>query len=308
MSEELYRKYRPTKLSEFIGQEEAIAVIKDMDKRGVVPHVLLMTGTSGTGKTSMGRLIAARLGCGAIDLHEMNCADSRGIDDMRDIAMSMSLAPMNGKVKVYLMDEVGLLTSPAQSSLLKVLEDTPKHVYFILCTTDPQKLLKTLTGRCTEVNFKTLSVENTSRLVLSICEKEGKKVPQKVVQAISEMAQGSARKALVLLHSVIGLDSEEAQLSVIGKMETEESGNVIELYKQLLSPKGSWTEMQKLLTAMKDGGEAERIRRALRSCATKSLLGNWGEKGRAFLIANEFKNPEYDMENIISSCYAIFSA
>jgi len=140
---ELYRKYRPTKFSQVLGQREAIATLANMGKRRAVPHCLLFTGPSGVGKTTLIRILREKLGCKEHDYVEINAAEARGIDTIRDIQRRLTLSPLSGRCRVWAIDECHRLTTDAQSALLKILEDTPPTAYFMLATTEPNKLLTT---------------------------------------------------------------------------------------------------------------------------------------------------------------------
>ena len=136
---ELYRKYRPTSFKQVVGQEEAIRTLTELGKRKAIPHAILFTGPSGVGKTTLARILQRKLKCVGNDFVEMNAANDRGVGIIRSIQNKVGLAPMLGSCRIWLMDEAHQLTSDAQSAFLKLLEDTPSHVYFMLATTDPQK-------------------------------------------------------------------------------------------------------------------------------------------------------------------------
>ena len=152
MTTSLAVKYRPKRLADFLGNTETVQALRALMEREEMPHTILFTGPSGTGKTTLARIVARRLQCSEHDLQELNTADFRGIDTIRDVVRNMALCPMSGSCRVWILDEVHQLSKDAQHALLKALEDTPKHVYFLLATTDPAKLLPTIRTRC--VTFK----------------------------------------------------------------------------------------------------------------------------------------------------------
>jgi len=206
---ELYKKYRPKDFEGVVGQTDALKSLQQMAKNKKIPHALLFTGPSGCGKTTLARIVRRELGCGKHDFSEVNCADFRGIDMVRDIRSRMMQAPISGSCRVWLIDEAHRLTGDAMDAFLKILEDTPDHVYFMLATTNPQKLLKTVRTRCTEISVKSLSNKDIVKLVTDVAKKEGKTLPKEVAKKIADKCEGSARQALVLLHQIIDLEIQQ---------------------------------------------------------------------------------------------------
>src|SRR3989344_4156987 len=153
----LYRKYRPTKFEDVIGQTHIISVLENEIKADRVSHAYLFSGSRGTGKTSVARIFASTLGVNPEDIYEIDAASNRGIDDIRAIRESVHTLPYSSKYKIYIVDEVHMLTKEAFNALLKTLEEPPAHVIFILATTEPHKLLDTVISRCEHFTFKRLS-------------------------------------------------------------------------------------------------------------------------------------------------------
>jgi len=197
----LHIKYRPQTFDELIGNETTIESLKSILQRekGEI-RSFLFTGPSGCGKTTIARIMANELKCSDRDLQEYNSSNTRGIDTIREIANNCRYSPLNGKVKIYLLDEIHKATNDAQNALLKLLEDTPNHVRFILCTTDPEKLLKTIKTRCSTFVVSSLQRAKIMKLLKWVCEEEKCDISQKVIQKIAECADGSPRQSLVLLH------------------------------------------------------------------------------------------------------------
>lgn len=301
MSEELFKKHRPTKFSELLGQPDAVRTLVDLGKRGAVPHCLLFTGPSGTGKTTAARIMRVKLGCGDADYFEMNIADFRGIDMVRELRQRMNLAPMSGKCRIWLLDECAKLTGDAQDALLKILEDTPSHVYFFLATTDPQKLKSTIKTRATEIKMKGLTTADLTKLVNETAQKESVNLDDEVVEKLAASADGSARKLMVLLNAVIGLKDKEEQLSAItaGDYQAE----AINLARALINPKTKFSEVAKMLKALED--EPEGVRRMILGYARSCMLSNPGMAARAAEMIRCFQFPYYDSgaAGLALSCY-----
>lgn len=300
--EELYKKYRPQNFGDVVGQKEAVAVLTEMGKAGKIPHFLLFTGPSGTGKTTIARILRKKLKCSDADFQEINAAESRGIDTIRDIKATMNLAPMNGKCRVWLLDEVHALTADAQHALLKMLEDTPGHVYFMFATTDPQKLKSTIKTRATEIKCKALTKDDLMELVRDVVVKE--KAPpltDDVVSKIATVADGCARKALVLLDSVIRIKDAAEQLAAIEANDIK--GQAIQIARALLSDKTSWNQMVQILESVDD--DPESIRWLVLSYCTTTLM----KKGdaRSALIIQEFRDNWYDCKKagLVVSCFNV---
>jgi DNA polymerase-3 subunit gamma/tau len=148
---EFHLSQRPTTFGEVVGQPRAVAQLTQMGRDDRRPHLLLFVGPSGCGKTTLARIVRRKLRCGEADFMEVNAANNRGIDMVRDIEQRIGLAPIDGDCRVWLIDEAHALTPDAQGAFLKILEEPPSHVYFMLATTDPQKLKPTIRTRATEI-------------------------------------------------------------------------------------------------------------------------------------------------------------
>jgi DNA polymerase-3 subunit gamma/tau len=213
---ELYRKHRPTKFSQVIGQPTAVRILTDLVRTKKIPHAVLFTGPSGCGKTTLARILTTKLNCLENDCCELNAADARGIDTIREIRRFMGYKAMAGSTRVWLLDEAHLLTNEAQSALLKILEDPPDHAYFMLCTTHEAKLLPTVRGRCTEVRVTSMFDAALRQLVETAAEKEGLTLSKELLKQIVECCDGSGRKALVLLEQIAGIEDEKERIDPEG--------------------------------------------------------------------------------------------
>lgn len=287
---EFYKKYRPKTLQELIGQSEAVATINTFIKRKSFPHVILLSGASGCGKTTVARILKDLIGCSDADFIEQNCADFRSIDDVRSIRRSVGLSPMSGKARIWLLDECQQLPTTTQSGLLKLLEDTPKHVYFILATTDPGKLMKTIHGRCTEIKIKEMKSHDMNTLIKSVVKKEKGKITDEVIEGIIDSAEGSARKALVLLDQVLGLSTEDEQIEAVKAGTFKKQG--IDLARALLDSKSQWIDIAKILKVLED--EPETVRYIVMGYARSILLSGGKLAGRAAMVIDFFSSNFYD--------------
>lgn len=300
--EELYKKYRPQTFGDVVGQTEVINILTEMGKAGKIPHFLLFTGPSGCGKTTIARILRKKLKCSDGDFVEINAAESRGIDTVRDIKSTMSLAPMGGKCRVWLMDEVSALTGDAQTALLKMLEDTPPHVYFMFATTHPEKLKQAIKTRATIIKCKEISREELAALVVKVVQKEGlPPLTDDVVKKISYVAEGSARKALVLLDSIIRITDAAQQMEAIEANDVK--GQAIQICKALLNKSTSWNQMSQILQSVDE--DPESIRWLVLAYMTTVLIKS--DNARADLIIGEFRDNWYDCKKagLVSCCYHV---
>lgn len=199
----LYRKYRPSSFDEVRNQEHIVSVLKGALAKNMIPHALLFTGSRGTGKTTVARIFAHAVGAHDVDVYEIDAASNRGIDDIRALTESVHTLPFESPYKVYIIDEVHMLTKEAFNALLKTLEEPPVHVIFILATTEKDKLLDTITSRCQVFQFHAPTREELRDTVLQIAKKEKFKLDTHVADVIALSADGSYRDALGITQKVM---------------------------------------------------------------------------------------------------------
>jgi len=297
----LYLKYRPTKLEDFIGNKSTVDSLKSvLERKDGRPHSFLFIGPSGCGKTTLARIVKNILECSDIDFQELNVANVRGIDTIREIGQNCNYYPHEGKVKIFLMDEAAKLTSDAQNALLKLLEDTPDHVYFILCTTDPEKLIKTIRTRCTTCQVQSLVDRDMKILLNQVLLKEGVgNFPEQAINEICKAADGSARQALVVLDSVIDIQNDDDLIAAIVSYSINEK-TVIDLCKALLENQ-KWPVVAKILKGMLE--DPEKIRYAVLGYMSTVLLN--GDNPAAAIIIEQFMESFMytGKAGLVYSCY-----
>jgi len=299
----LYLKYRPNCLEQVKGNLDILSTLEGMlGDLETCPHSFLLHGPTGCGKTTLARIIANRLGCSGSDLKEVDSAQFRGIDTAREIRHQSNYMAIEGSCRVWIIDECHKMTNDAQNGLLKVLEDTPEHVYFILCTTEPQKLLATIKGRCSMFQVKPLSEQEMYHLLRRVTHKEGETLDRELYDIIIQDSLGYPRNALQTLEQVLRADPER-RLEIAQQAAIAQS-QVVELCRALL--KGSpWKVVAKILTGVKDQ-EPEGIRRAVLGYCQAVLL-NGKDDLVCGLIMEEFINPFYDsgFPQLTFACYSV---
>lgn len=199
----LYRKYRPNTFAEVRDQDHIVTVLQGAIQKETIPHALLFSGTRGTGKTTLARIFAEAIGTVEHDLYEIDAASNRGIDDIRELREAVHTQPYQSKFKVYIIDEVHMLTKEAFNALLKTLEEPPAHVIFILATTEEEKLLDTILSRCQVFRFNSPSRAVLQKLAVDVSQKEGFTMSPEAADLVALAADGSFRDALGIIQKVI---------------------------------------------------------------------------------------------------------
>ncbi len=199
----LYRKYRPSGFSDIIGQDHIVEVLKAAIKSENIAHAYLFAGSRGTGKTSIARILARELGTTDNDMYEIDAASNNGVDDIRELRENVRSLPFDSKYKVYILDEVHMLSKAAFNALLKTLEEPPSHVIFILATTELDKVPETILSRCQTFAFKKPNQETLAALASTVAKKEGFTLEEGAAGLIAILGDGSFRDTQGILQKVL---------------------------------------------------------------------------------------------------------
>lgn len=213
----LYRKYRPQDFDQVYGQDQVVKVLQGSLEQNNIGHAYLFTGVRGTGKTTMARIFARALGCSNNDIIEIDAASNRGIDDIRALREGVHSLPFDSDKKMYIIDEVHMLTKEAFNALLKTLEEPPAHVIFVLATTELHKVLPTVVSRCQNFTFKSPTQSVLKKMTQDICKKEGYSIDSGSLDLIAMLANGSFRDAQGVLQKLMSYNSDNS----ITQAETE---------------------------------------------------------------------------------------
>jgi len=229
----IYRKYRPQKFSEIVGQEEAVRILANAVKTEKISHAYIFAGPRGTGKTTAARVFAKALNCEHLtnqepcnkcstciainknkflDLVEIDAASNRGIDEVRHLQEEIRLGPTYGRYKVFILDEAHMLTTQASNALLKSLEEPPENTVFILATTEPHKILPTILSRCQRLNFKNIALDILIGKLKRIASAEKVDVDARTLKSIAVNAKGSLRDAESMLDKILSLEKRHITL------------------------------------------------------------------------------------------------
>ncbi len=247
MYQALYRKYRPKTFKDVIGQDYIVKILSNQVKKGEIAHAYLFSGSRGTGKTSVARIFAKAINCedncdgspcykcntcinleqnNNLDILEIDAASNNRVDEIREIREKVKFLPTNGKYKVYIVDEVHMLTDSAFNALLKTLEEPPAHVVFILGTTEPHKIPQTILSRCIKFDFNLISQFELKKHLINILNAENINFEDSALDLIVSSAQGSVRDMLSITDAVISLGENivkyDDALRILGATDNEQ--------------------------------------------------------------------------------------
>ena len=296
----LHRKYRPQSFEEIIGNKALLNSLTTVIEKNVT--TFLFQGPSGCGKTTIARVIAKKFGARDMDIKELNISNTRGIDAARTIIENAGFKAFGGVAKVYILDEIHRSTVDFQNSMLKILEEPPRNTYFILCTTEPEKLLKTIRNRCTTYQVRSLTIPESVKLINRvIIEEKRRRFPKEAIQEIAFAADGCPRDCLKILDSVIDIEDDKELVEAIKDFSLEKK-EVIDLCRALLAKK-KWKEVSGLIKSISD--EPENTRYAVLGYMASVLLNKPNDS--AAIIIEEFKDSFMYTKRagLVSACYAV---
>ena len=294
MSEKtLYRKYRPQAFDEVVGQDHVVKVLKGAVKGKNISHAYLFSGSRGIGKTSIARIFAHAIGTTNNDIHEIDAASNRKIDDVREIRDAVSTLPLESEYKVYIIDEVHMLTTPAFNALLKTLEEPPSHALFILATTEADSLPETIISRCQTFQFKRPNQKVLQGVAEKVAREEGYEIEDSASALIALLADGSFRDVNGVLQKVISsVSGKKISVENVEDVSGAPRGEMVEQYIDAIATGETEKGLSALISVLDVNGDMRMFAQLVLQRVRFVLLLRFApsEKER---IAEQFSDEEF---------------
>lgn len=300
-------KYRPSTLATVFGQPLAVKQLQGFLDASSVPQVIGFYGPPGTGKTTLARIMAKEVGATFISIQEINVADKNGVEDVRKLRDDAAMKPLGSKVSVFILDEAHSFSKQAFQGLLKLFEDTPKHCYFFLCTSQPGKIDKAIKTRITGIELKAVPEGQLVTLIQNVATCENIEHREGDFKAIAKAAKGSARNALVYLNQLQACGFDRAVLADLAN-SVDEKHNAFPLCSLLMWPKaGKWGDVYALVDGIEDE-ELEAVRWMLLRYAA-SCMKDTKHCGAARTLIEGMATPFFDSKKpgFLAKCSVIWT-
>jgi DNA polymerase-3 subunit gamma/tau len=315
----LYRKYRPQRFAEVAGQDPVTQTLRNALAMGRLAHAYLFCGPRGTGKTSTGRILAKAVSClepvngepcnqcpmclafnegRALDIIEIDAASNRGIDDIRELRERVNYAPTQAKYKVYIIDEVHMLTDAASNALLKTLEEPPAHTFFVLATTEAHKVLPTILSRCQRFDFRRIAQTSVIARLAFIAEKEGIGVQTESLRLVAHAATGSLRDAANILEQLVAFFGKEIALTQVRQLLGVTGDDRIRILARQVIARETGPALMTVTAVNADGLDLRQFNRELTNFFRDLLLVRSGAESTLDLTAEDLQEIKKDANTV----------
>ena len=308
----LARRYRPRRFEDLVGQEAVSATLSKAISSGRIAHAYLFCGTRGVGKTTSARIFAAAINAPEgetdlanvreaifrgedLDVQELDGASNRGINEAKEVIARSVIAPLGGRKRICIIDEVHMLTREAFNALLKTMEEPPAHAMFILCTTDPEKVPTTILSRCQRYDFRPVSRERLTDHLHDVLQQEGVQAEMEALALVAEAGRGSVRDALSLLDRVLSADAESVTLAGVRELLGLATVSPAQLVARAVAEADARGVLSALAEAFQSGAEPEEVASDLAACFRDALLFAVGGVESVGLHLSEGRQEDLEM-------------
>ena len=308
----LARRYRPRRFEDLVGQEAVSATLSKAIASGRIAHAYLFCGTRGVGKTTSARIFAAAINAPEgetdlanvreaifrgedLDVQELDGASNRGINEAKEVIARSVIAPLGGRKRICIIDEVHMLTREAFNALLKTMEEPPAHAMFILCTTDPEKVPTTILSRCQRYDFRPVSRERLTDHLHDVLQQEGVQAEMEALALVAEAGRGSVRDALSLLDRVLSADAESVTLAGVRELLGLATVSPAQLVARAVAEADARGVLSALAEAFQSGAEPEEVASDLAACFRDAMLFAVGGVESVGLHLSEGRQEDLEM-------------